>query len=279
MTACHKNKIPDVCDTEDARRELKELASRLEGSVTEGLWRRATRGTNRPSRANTSGQSDSQDHLYSRGLTYCPARKAGGPQALRASSVPPCLRVEFLRVLRSSTPTSSSYLPSITRRNRMNRDSRVFGPGLTSSAMFFVRTKSIDAIVREAERHGGLKRVLGPANLVSPWHRRDHRHRHLRAHRPGRGEHAGPAIVISMVIAGVVSALAGLCYAELASTVPDRRVRLHLRVRDARRVRGVDHRLGSGARVRARRCHGRGRMVRLLRQPAERRRHRRSPPS
>ena len=32
--------------------------------------------------------------------------------------------------------------------------------------------------------------------------------------------HAGPAIVISMVLAGVVSALAGLCYAELASTVP-----------------------------------------------------------
>ena len=31
---------------------------------------------------------------------------------------------------------------------------------------------------------------------------------------------AGPAIVLSMVLAGVVSALAGLCYAEFASTVP-----------------------------------------------------------
>src|SRR5471032_903105 len=33
-------------------------------------------------------------------------------------------------------------------------------------------------------------------------------------------EYAGPAVVISFVIAGVVSALAALCYAELASTVP-----------------------------------------------------------
>jgi basic amino acid/polyamine antiporter, APA family len=32
--------------------------------------------------------------------------------------------------------------------------------------------------------------------------------------------HAGPAIVLSMVVAGIVSALAALCYAEFASTVP-----------------------------------------------------------
>lgn len=33
-------------------------------------------------------------------------------------------------------------------------------------------------------------------------------------------ENAGPAVVISFVIAGVVSLLAALCYAELASAVP-----------------------------------------------------------
>jgi APA family basic amino acid/polyamine antiporter len=32
--------------------------------------------------------------------------------------------------------------------------------------------------------------------------------------------HAGPAVVLSMVVAGVVSGLAALCYAELASSVP-----------------------------------------------------------
>src|SRR4026208_581204 len=32
--------------------------------------------------------------------------------------------------------------------------------------------------------------------------------------------HAGPAVLISHVIAGIVCAFAGLCYAELASTLP-----------------------------------------------------------
>ncbi len=32
--------------------------------------------------------------------------------------------------------------------------------------------------------------------------------------------HAGPAITISFIVAGLVCALAALCYAELASTIP-----------------------------------------------------------
>ncbi|MFN3230416.1 MAG: amino acid permease, partial [Asticcacaulis sp.] len=32
--------------------------------------------------------------------------------------------------------------------------------------------------------------------------------------------HAGPAIMLSFVMAGIACALAGLCYAELASTMP-----------------------------------------------------------
>ena len=33
-------------------------------------------------------------------------------------------------------------------------------------------------------------------------------------------QNAGPALVISMVIAGIACAFAGLCYAELASMIP-----------------------------------------------------------
>ena len=82
------------------------------------------------------------------------------------------------------------------------------------------RTKPIADLVSDHGSGEGLRRVLGPWNLISL----------------GIGAiigtgifvltgqvaaaNAGPAIVISMVIAGVVSALAGLCYAEFASTVP-----------------------------------------------------------
>ena len=34
------------------------------------------------------------------------------------------------------------------------------------------------------------------------------------------GKHAGPAVVISMILAGVVSAFAALCYSEFAASVP-----------------------------------------------------------
>jgi APA family basic amino acid/polyamine antiporter len=83
-------------------------------------------------------------------------------------------------------------------------------------------TKSIAALRAEAEAAGGttLKRALGPFNLVSM----------------GIGAiigagifvltgqaaalYAGPAVPISMALVGVACAFAGLCYAEMASTVP-----------------------------------------------------------
>jgi APA family basic amino acid/polyamine antiporter len=83
-------------------------------------------------------------------------------------------------------------------------------------------TKSIESLRAQAADTGehSLKRVLGPLNLVTI----------------GIGAiigtgifvltgqvaaaNSGPAIVLSMVLAGIASALAGLCYAEFASTVP-----------------------------------------------------------
>jgi APA family basic amino acid/polyamine antiporter len=81
--------------------------------------------------------------------------------------------------------------------------------------------KSIDALKAEAgAQNEGMRRVLGRTDLVL-----------LGVGAvigagifvlPGQAAaaHAGPAIVLSMLLAGVVSALAGLCYAEFASTVP-----------------------------------------------------------
>src|SRR6202035_5829661 len=83
-------------------------------------------------------------------------------------------------------------------------------------------TKSIDSLLKEAGDTGehSLKRALGPVNLVTL----------------GIGAvigagifvltgsaaalYAGPAIVLSYVLAGVGCAFAGLCYAEFASLIP-----------------------------------------------------------
>ena len=76
------------------------------------------------------------------------------------------------------------------------------------------------AMIQEETRTSELKRTLGPWNLVF-----------LGIGciigagifvRTGNAAalHAGPAVVLSFVVAGIVCAFAGLCYAELASTLP-----------------------------------------------------------
>lgn len=84
------------------------------------------------------------------------------------------------------------------------------------------RTKSVDDVLDQDQQEGdnGLRRRLGSVDLVGF----------------GVGvvigtgiftltgveakQHAGPAIVVSFVLAGIVSLLAAMCYAELASAVP-----------------------------------------------------------
>jgi len=86
--------------------------------------------------------------------------------------------------------------------------------------MSIFRTKPISALVSTADSGHGLKRVLGPMNLIALGIGAIIGTGIFVLTGQAAAANAGPAIVLSMVIAGVVSALAGLCYAELASTVP-----------------------------------------------------------
>jgi APA family basic amino acid/polyamine antiporter len=89
-------------------------------------------------------------------------------------------------------------------------------PGFISRLLL---RKTVEQVQRETET-SSLKRTLGPWNLVF-----------LGIGciigagifvRTGNAAalHAGPAVLLSFLIAGIVCALAGLCYAELSSTLP-----------------------------------------------------------
>ena len=84
-------------------------------------------------------------------------------------------------------------------------------------------TKSIAALRAEAEAtdERSLKRALGAAQPDHARHRRHHRRRHLRAHRhwPPHCTPARPCCSRSCWPA-IACGFAGLCYAEMASTVP-----------------------------------------------------------
>jgi APA family basic amino acid/polyamine antiporter len=83
-------------------------------------------------------------------------------------------------------------------------------------------TKSIEQIKDEqlGEGSGGLKRVLGVWQLVMLGVGAIIGTGIFVLTGQAAAANAGPAIVISMVIAGVTSVLAALCYSEFASTVP-----------------------------------------------------------
>jgi basic amino acid/polyamine antiporter, APA family len=79
--------------------------------------------------------------------------------------------------------------------------------------------KSVEQIQAEYHR-GELKRTLGPLNLVSLGVGAIIGAGIFVITGQAAAENAGPALIISFVIAGLVCAFAGLCYAELASTMP-----------------------------------------------------------
>ncbi len=88
--------------------------------------------------------------------------------------------------------------------------------------MSIFATKSIERIAQEqlGEGSGGLQRVLGPAQLTMLGVGAVVGTGIFVLTGQAAAANAGPAIVISMVIAGVTSALAALCYSEFAASVP-----------------------------------------------------------
>jgi APA family basic amino acid/polyamine antiporter len=88
--------------------------------------------------------------------------------------------------------------------------------------MSIFATKSIEEIKEEqlGEGSGGLKRVLGVWQLVMLGVGAIIGTGIFVLTGQAAAANAGPAIVISMVVAGVTSVLAAFCYSEFASTVP-----------------------------------------------------------
>ena len=83
-------------------------------------------------------------------------------------------------------------------------------------------TRSIDALTKETEEGSGprLRRVLGPWALVAIGLGNMVGAGIFATIGTGVHDLAGPAVIVSFIIAAVVSALAALCYAEISSMVP-----------------------------------------------------------
>ena len=87
--------------------------------------------------------------------------------------------------------------------------------------MSIFATKSIERIQEEQLAGGvGLKRVLGPIHLTMLGVGAIIGTGIFVLTGQAAAAHAGPAIVLSMILAGVTSVLAALCYSEFAASVP-----------------------------------------------------------
>src|SRR5689334_24489475 len=82
--------------------------------------------------------------------------------------------------------------------------------------------KSLDTLMREASETGehSLKRALGPVNLVTLGIGAIIGAGIFVLTGEAAAQYAGPAIMLSYVLAGAGCAFAGLCYAEFASLIP-----------------------------------------------------------
>ena len=139
-------------------------------------------------------------------------------------------------------------------------------PGGSNAAMpsQLFRTKPLALLLAEANGEHRLRRVLGPVQLTGLGVGAIIGAGIFVATGVAAHDIAGPALMLSFVVAGITCMFAALCYAEFASMAPVAGSRLHLRLRHAGRAVRLDHRLGPGARVRGRRRDGGARLVGLL---------------
>src|SRR5437016_11323182 len=83
-------------------------------------------------------------------------------------------------------------------------------------------TKPITTILNEASETGehSLRRALGPTNLITLGIGAIIGTGIFVLTGTASANHAGPAIVLSFVLAAIACVFAGLCYAEFASMIP-----------------------------------------------------------
>lgn len=82
------------------------------------------------------------------------------------------------------------------------------------------RRKSITALQKEAQTHTGFKRMLGPVNLTAIGVGAVIGAGIFVLTGKAAADYAGPAVVLSFLLAAGCCAFAGLCYAEFASMIP-----------------------------------------------------------
>jgi len=81
-------------------------------------------------------------------------------------------------------------------------------------------TKSVKELSAEADGHQGLKRTLGPANLVMLGIGAIIGAGLFVRTAAAAANNAGPSVTLGFIVASVGSGFAGLCYAEFASMIP-----------------------------------------------------------
>lgn len=85
--------------------------------------------------------------------------------------------------------------------------------------MSLFRKKSLDVLIAQAEEKG-LKRTLGAGSLIALGIGAIIGAGLFVRTAAAAGEHAGPAVTLSFIVAAIGCAFAGLCYAEFASMIP-----------------------------------------------------------